>query len=198
MKDPVGVLHGFARLVDPLPPRGAELVLAGPAAGAVADDPEAAQVFADLERAWRALPDAQQKRVHLALLPMQDREENAAIVNALQRHAAVVVQKSLYEGFGLTVTEAMWKRRPVVASAVGGIVDQIHDGVDGFLVRNPRDLGELASILERVLRDEALARRAGEAAHERVLRDYLTLTALLRWSELLRGLVASSASGAAA
>lgn len=198
MKDPIGVLHGFARLVDPVAPRGAELVLAGPAAGTVADDPEALQVFGDLERAWRALPDAQQRRVHLALLPMQDREENAAIVNALQRHAAVIVQKSLYEGFGLTVTEAMWKRRPVVASAVGGIVDQIQDGVNGFLVRNPHDLGELAVVLERVLRDEDLARRVGDAAHETVCRQYLSLTALMRWAELLRSLAGSRASGAAA
>jgi trehalose synthase len=198
MKDPIGVLHGFVRLVDPVAPRGAELVLAGPAAGSVADDPEAAQVFGDLERAWRALPDAQQRRVHLALLPMQDREENAAIVNALQRHAAVVVQKSLYEGFGLTVTEAMWKGRPVVASAVGGILDQIDDGVDGFLLRDPRDLDELAMVLGRVLGDEALARRAGEAAHQRVCRDYLSLSALTRWADLIRCLAAPSAAGAAA
>jgi trehalose synthase len=200
MKDPIGVLHGFVRLVDPCPPREAELVLAGPSAGAVADDPEAAQVFADLEKAWRALPDAQQGRVHLAMLPMQDREENAAIVNALQRHAAVVVQKSLYEGFGLTVTEAMWKRRAVVASAVGGIQDQIRDGVDGFLVHDPRDLAEFATLLERVLDDESLARRAGDAAHEHVRDNYLSLGALSRWAELLRSLAgrAAGASGAAA
>ena len=68
------------------------------------------------------------RRVHVASLPTVDVEENAAIVNALQHHAAVVVQKSLAEGFGLTVAEAMWKQRPVVASRIGGIRDQIVDG----------------------------------------------------------------------
>ena len=82
--------------------------------------------------------------MHLASIPMDDVDENAIIVNALQRHAAVVVQKSLVEGFGLTVTEAMWKGRPVVASRVGGIQDQITDGRDGLLVDDPHDLEEFA------------------------------------------------------
>ena len=104
---------------------GAHLVLAGPAVTGVADDPEAAEVLDDCVARWRALPHATRSRVHLACVPMHDPDEAAAIVNALQRHATVVVQKSLAEGFGLTVAEAMWKQRPVVASAVGGIVDQI-------------------------------------------------------------------------
>ena len=80
--------------------------------------------------------------MHLAAIAMDDVDENAIIVNALQRHAAVVVQKSLVEGFGLTVTEAMWKGRPVVASRVGGIQDQITDGRDGLLVDDPHDIEE--------------------------------------------------------
>ena len=68
---------------------------------------------------------------------MDDDEENAAMVNALQRRADVVVQKSLAEGFGLTVAEAMWKARPVVASRIGGIQDQIEDGVSGILLDDP-------------------------------------------------------------
>jgi trehalose synthase len=185
MKDPLGVLEGFVHGVAPEIPRGAQLVLAGPSLGAVADDPEGARVFADVERAWRALPDALRRFVHLALLPMADIEENAAIVNALQRHAAVVVQKSLQEGFGLTVTEAMWKRRPVVASAVGGIQDQIRDGVDGLLVHDPRDLGEFARLVHLALTDEALARRLGDSAHERVCEHYLVATAMERWAVLV-------------
>src|SRR3954471_14524489 len=110
------------------------LVLAGPDVTAVADDPEGAEVFAEVEAAWRELPPPVRRRVHLALLPMEDADENAVIVNALQRRADVVVQKSLAEGFGLTVSEAMWKARPVVASNVGGIRDQIEDGVTGMLV----------------------------------------------------------------
>ena len=100
---------------------------------------------------------------------MTDTEENAAIVNALQRHAAVVVQKSLQEGFGLTVTEAMWKERPVVASAVGGIQDQLTHGVNGLLVRDPRDLPEFATALGMVLGDAALAARLGAQARQHVL-----------------------------
>jgi trehalose synthase len=185
LKDPIGVLDGFARLLEPDVPRGAHLVLAGPQVDAVADDPEGARVFGEVERAWRALPDARRRSVHLALLPMADLDENAAIVNALQRHATVMVQKSLREGFGLVVTEAMWKRRPVVASAVGGIQDQIRDGVDGLLLRSPTDLGEFARLLRLVLDDQALALRLGDSAHERVREEYLVDTALDRWTAVL-------------
>jgi trehalose synthase len=152
----------------------------------VADDPEADAVFTELERAWRALPDSLRRSVHLALLPMEDDEENAAIVNALQRHAAVIVQKSLYEGFGLTVTEALWKRRPVIASAVGGIGDQIRDRIDGLLIRDPTNLDELANAVKLVLGDRELARRLGDAGYERVKEDFLSITALVRWAELIR------------
>jgi glycosyltransferase involved in cell wall biosynthesis len=75
---------------------------------------------------------------------MDDFEENAVIVNALQPAADVVVQKSLAEGFGLTVAEAMWKRRAVVASRIGGIQDQIEHGVSGLLLDDPADLEALA------------------------------------------------------
>ena len=72
--------------------------------------------------------------MHLVTLPMDDAEENGAMVNAIQRRADIVVQKSLAEGFGLTVAEAMWKSRPVVVSGVGGIQDQVLDGVTGLVV----------------------------------------------------------------
>ncbi len=190
MKDPLGVLEGFVRCVAPEVPGGAHLILAGPSLGAVADDPEGAEVFGQVERAWRVLPEARKRRVHLALLPMDDLEENAAIVNALQRHAAVLVQKSLQEGFGLTVTEAMWKRRPIVASAVGGIQDQIRDGIDGLLVNSPADLHEFASAVCRVLGDDALARRLGDSAYARVCQNYLVVTAIERWAGLVEELLA--------
>jgi trehalose synthase len=103
----------------------------------------------------------------------------------------VIVQKSIQEGFGLTVTEAMWKRRPVVASAVGGIQDQIRDGVDGILVREPKNLGEFAGALRRVLEDQALEKRLGDSAYERVRTNYLSINALTRWAELVRQLFAA-------
>lgn len=189
MKDPVGVLRGFARLLEPHAPRGAQLVLAGPTVDSVTDDPESSRVFADVHHAWRALPESERSQVHLAMLPMEDDEENAAIVNALQRHASVIVQKSLEEGFGLTVTEALWKRRPVIASAVGGIQDQIRDGLDGLLVRDPEDLGEFAAALTRMLDDAPLAKRLADSGYERVRTNFLSTVALERWAELVRTIV---------
>jgi len=186
MKDHIGLLDGFVQLVERRGDHGAELILAGPAVRGVADDPEGPDVFLEVERAWAAAPEAVRRRVHLAQLPMDDADENAAMVNALQRHAAVVVQKSLREGFGLTVTEAMWKRRPVVASAVGGIKDQIDDGVEGLLLRDPTDAGETAAALERVLGSAELRGRMGSAAYERVRERYLSVSALERWARILQ------------
>jgi trehalose synthase len=99
---------------------------------------------------------------------MDDVNENAIIVNAVQRHATVVVQKSLVEVFGLTVTEAMWKSRPVVASAVGGIQDQIADGKEGLLLPDPHDLLGFAYRLHLLLDDASLPTTIGKHARERV------------------------------
>jgi trehalose synthase len=176
LKDPLGVIEGLAhRLAD----QDAQLVLAGPGPGTVADDPEAAAVLAEVRAARATLEPAARERVHLASLPMADLDENAAIVNALQRHSQVVVQKSLAEGFGLTVAEAMWKRRPVVASRVGGIQDQIVDGC-GILVE-PRDLAAFADSVCGLLADPERARETGEAAHVRVRDHFLATAGLLRY-----------------
>jgi trehalose synthase len=170
LKDPIGVLHGF---VEEPGLDDAHLVLAGPAPSSVADDPEAAEMFRELHETWRALADADRRRVHLANIPTDDVDENATVVNALQRRADVVVQKSLAEGFGLTVTEAMWKARPVVAGRVGGIQDQITEGTNGLLV-DPRDLTAFGNAVEVVLADPSLAASLGAAAEERVRERYLT------------------------
>ena len=119
---------------------------------------------------------------------MNDVEENAAIVNAIQRHAAVVVQKSLAEGFGLTVAEAMWKARPVVASAVGGIHDQIVDGEHGVLLSDPRDLRAFGTAVDRLLGTPTEAARLGARARQRVTVDFLGDRHLIQWVDLLREL----------
>jgi trehalose synthase len=182
LKDPRGVMAGFA---DHVAPRSdAHLILAGPTVHAVADDPEGAETLDETEAAWRKLPHARRSRVHLACIPMIDYEENAAIVNALQRHATVVVQKSIEEGFGLTVAEAMWKARPVVASAVGGIKDQIEDGKTGLLLENPRDLMAFAEAVVRLLEDEKLATRIGRSAHEHVRQHFLANRHALQYISL--------------
>jgi trehalose synthase len=186
LKDPLGVMHGFVNHVTSA--RAAHLMLAGPAVTGVSDDPEGLAVFTEVHRAWQALPPAARERVHLASLPMTDVEENAVMVNALQRRADVVVQKSLAEGFGLTVAEAMWKARPMVASRVGGIQDQVVDGVSGTLVA-PTDLAAFGRAVDRYLSDRELARLVGEAARERVREHYLGSRHLIQYLELLSGLM---------
>jgi trehalose synthase len=100
----------------------------------------------------------------------------------------VVVQKSLVEGFGLTVTEPMWKGKPVVASRIGGIQDQIVDGDNGLLLRDPSDPEEYAAALRRLLADDELAQRLGEAAHESVRDRYLGDRHLMQYVDLLERL----------
>jgi trehalose synthase len=182
MKDMRGVMDGFSKHVDHA--LGAHLILAGPIVTAVADDPEAAQVHDDCVKRWRRLPHAIRGRVHLACLPMADPDENAAITNALQRHASVVVQKSLAEGFGLTVAEAMWKSRPIVASAVGAIRDQIIDGEHGLLIDDPRDLRSFGLAVERLLRDRTEAARLGANARVRALNEFLGDRHLEQYAQL--------------
>lgn len=188
LKDHIGALAGFAQL-EPGESHHAQLVLAGPAVTGVADDPDPPAVLAEITAAWRALPHERRRRVQIAALPMVDPHENAAIVNALQRHAAIAVQKSLREGFGLTVTEAMWKGRPVVAGAVGGIVDQIEDGRDGLLLPDPGDLGAFADALRRLLGAPAEAARLGAGGRARVRREFLGTRQLADYAELAEELL---------
>lgn len=185
LKDPVGVMTGFTWMLETSTVSPAvQLVLAGPDPDSVADDPEGRETFNAVVEAHSRLPDRFKERIHLAALPMDDPEENAAIVNALQRHAAVVVQKSLAEGFGLTVTEAMAKGRPILASAVGGILEQIEDGVHGRLLRDPRDPAEFATLLASLLHDRATAEQLGTAAHTRAFRDFSGLRSLRDFAHL--------------
>lgn len=183
LKDPVGVMQGFARH---LPERlAAHLVLAGPAADSVNDDPEGEQVLAEVCSERTRLPQSVRRRVHIACLPMDDREENAATVNALQRRADVIVQKSLAEGFGLTVAEGMWKKRPVVDSRVGGIQDQIVHGQSGLLIDDPTDLAAFGHTVASVLNDPDCGARIGRTAHERVCQEYLAPVHLTRYLDLI-------------
>ena len=183
LKDMGGVMAAFAEHLDDM--SGAHLVLAGPGGGTVADDPEAAAVLEDCLAARRRLPDDARARIHLACLPMTDGEENAAVLNALQRHASVVAQKSLAEGFGLTVAEAMWKARPVVASAVGGIVDQIVPGETGMLLTDPFDRVTFADQIAGLVADPAEADRMGRNGQRRVSEEFLGDRHLQQWAKIL-------------
>jgi len=184
LKDPHGVIQGFAEHVAP--GTGAHLVYAGPAVDAVDDDPEGAHVLAAAIALRDRLPDEPRGRVHLATLPMKDSEENAVLVNALQRHARVIVQKSLAEGFGLTVAEAMWKARPVVASRIGGIQDQIVDGESGVLLDDPRDLAAYGAAVTGLLSNPERATRMGKRARERIQDRFVSVRSLFDYFAVIR------------
>jgi trehalose synthase len=152
-KDPAGVIEAFRsarREVD------ATLVLLGNVA---TDDPEGQDVF-------ESLLECKEERILILTA------EDSALVNALQRRAAVVMQKSLREGFGLTVTEAMWKGAAVIGGDCGGIRHQIEDGSNGFLVSS---VDQAAGRLVQLLKDEGLRRRLGKAARETVREKFLML-----------------------
>ncbi len=164
-KDPQGVIEAFQlarREVD------ATLVLLGNVA---TDDPEGGDVY-------ESLLDCRDERIRV--LSVQD----SALVNALQRRAAVVLQKSLREGFGLTVAEAMLKGTPVIGGNVGGIRYQIENGVNGYLVDS---VFEAAQRIVEVINDPALRRRLGEAAHKTVVDRFLMIRLLEQYIDLFNG-----------
>jgi trehalose synthase len=165
-KDPLGVIAAY-RLLKPYYPE-LQLVLAG---GPADDDPEGAGVLQEVQE--QASDDEDLK---VLLLP----PDAHRTINALQRSAIVVLQKSIKEGFGLTVTEALWKSKPVIGGACGGITLQVHDYQTGFLVHSPAGA---AYRIRYLLRYAEKRQRMGRTAHEfvrehflltRHLRDYLT------------------------
>lgn len=155
-KDPEGVIQAFKRARKEI---DATLVLLGNVA---TDDPEGKEVY-------ESLLDEQEDRIIILS------KEDTALVNALQRRAAVVLQKSLREGFGLTVTEAMWKGAPVIGGDVGGIRHQITDGENGFLVSS---VEEAAERIVQLVQNPTLGRQMGERARETV-RNHFLLTRVL-------------------
>ncbi len=162
-KDPEGVLRVFEMIRKKVDCR---LVLCGSMAP---DDPEGLEVFERIEAKARAMTE--NGDVILKTV------ENDILVNVLQRTSAVIIQKSKKEGFGLTVTEALWKKKPVVASNVGGIRLQIKDGENGYLVA-PEDETQFAERIINILQTPALAERLGQNGHIKVKRNYL-ITRLL-------------------
>ncbi len=171
LKDMEGVLRAF---VDSSLPGRCRLVLCGPSPAGVSDDPEAAQVLADVRNAVDELPKSLRRRVHLVCPDVSDEAGNARVVNALQRRATVVVQKSHQEGFGLTVTEAMAKARPVVASRVGGIPRQIVHEVSGLLLDDPTDNTTFTTLVASLIDQPSYARALGTAAAEQVAAKFTT------------------------
>jgi trehalose synthase len=164
----------------------ARMVLAGPAPGAVQDDPESNEVFRELCDRWHDLDPTVQRNIAIISLPMDSRKINALMVNALQRCATIVVQNSLREGFGLTVTEAMWKRVPVLGTHAAGIRSQIDADVHGQLVQDPEDPREIAEKLDLMLQKPKERDAWATNGQRRVTEKYLVLSQVKHWLEVLR------------
>ena len=186
LKDMTGVMKGFAACVAGR--IDAHLALVGPSTSEVSDDPEEFAVFEECLSAWSELPIEERRHICLVTLPMEDTDENATMVNAIQRYATVVVQKSLAEGFGLTVTEAMWKSKAVVASGVGGIVTQIAPGT-GILLENAADLSDFGHTLLDLLTQPEVIADLGRRAHQHVLEAFVGDDHLKRLAYLLDWLI---------
>ena len=161
------------------------LVLAGPDPTSIQDDPEGLKVFEQICDRWLDLPPELQKDVAVIVLPMSSRRTNALMVNALQRCSTVVVQNSLQEGFGLTVTEAMWKDRPVMGTHAVGIRQQIMDDVHGRLVEEAEDPDEIAAVLNQMLMHPEKREAWALNAMSRVAEEYLVFSQARRWLDLL-------------
>jgi trehalose synthase len=162
-KDPEGVIKAFKMARQEV---DATLVLLGNIA---TDDPEG-------EKMYQSLLDYEEERIIILA------REDTALVNALQSRSAVILQKSLREGFGLTVAEAMWKGTPVIGGDVGGIRHQIEDGVNGFLVSS---VDEAAQRMVQLLQDEKLRQQMGERARETVKQRFLMIRLLEQYLDLL-------------
>ncbi|TDV41094.1 glycosyltransferase [Actinophytocola oryzae] len=167
--DPLTEMPGVLRLVHQLPPE-VHVVLA--CDGQTQDALEGWAVLEEIRSLRAALSPAERARVHLVLPDDDDTERAALVVNALQRRADVVLQKSLGEGFGLSVTEAMVKGRAVVAADVGGLREQVSPWHNGLLV-DPRDNEAVVYALRTMLGDELLRARLGRRAEESARRRYL-------------------------
>jgi trehalose synthase len=172
-KDPLGVLEVFERVKEKVDCR---LILCGNMAS---DDPEGLEIYEEVkEKAKQAI-----RTLDVILITV----ENNLLVNVLQRVSDVIIQKSLKEGFGLTVTEALWKAKPVVASKIGGIPLQINNGVNGFLLE-PTDIDGFAERIVELLQDRKLADEMGRQGKEIVRKNFLITRLLSDYLDLLRTL----------
>jgi trehalose synthase len=169
-KDPIGVIEAFNTLTEHI---RAELVLAG---GGATDDPEGQMVLEEVRDAAKDNP-----HIHVLMLP----NDAHHTINALQRGSTIVIQKSLQEGFGLTVTEALWKEKPVIGGNVGGIKLQVQDYYTGFLVETPDGA---ALRIRELLHDPKKMERMGKIARYFVKENFLLTRHLREYLTLMLGL----------
>jgi trehalose synthase len=165
--------------------KAARLVLGGPDPAFVADDPEGAEVLNELIDQYKNIHSKLQDDIAILLLPLDNPVENALIVNALQRFSNIVVQNSLQEGFGLTATEAMWKQRPVLVSGAAGLKFQVEDGITGKINDNPKDIDQLASIMEYMLNNPKERDKQGFNGQLRVIKNFTLFSQIQAWLSVL-------------
>lgn len=170
-KDPVGVIKIFENVRKKY---DCQLVLLGSLAS---DDPEGQTIF---EQVRKVANNSKYKKDIKLILVNSD-----ILVNCLQTASKVVIQKSIKEGFGLTVSEALFKGTPVVASRVGGIPLQVIDGVNGFL-HEPNDIKGFSESVLKILKDEKLRENLGKIGHEHVKENFLITRLMLDWLNLFK------------
>lgn len=161
------------------------MVLAGPDPASIQDDPEALEVVEELKEIYCDLDSDIQDEIAILILPMSSRKRNALMVNALQRCSTIVIQNSLQEGFGLTATEALWKRVPVLGTRACGLRAQIRDGVDGYLTHDPKNSEEIADNLARLLSDRVRREHMGRNGQRNVMDHYLVFEQVAHWLKLI-------------
>lgn len=165
--------------------RHTRLALGGPDPAFVSDDPEGMEVLNELIDQYKGLSVDLQRAIALLLLPLDNPKENALIVNALQRCATIVVQNSIQEGFGLTATEAMWKKRPVLVSGAAGLRAQVQHDINGKINPDPTDIPKLAKALEEMLSDPLERDKWGFNGQVRVINKFTLFSQIKSWLDLL-------------
>lgn len=161
------------------------LVLGGPDPAFVYDDPEGQEVLKELTKAYKQVDKSMQNDVAILLLPLDNPKENALIVNALQRTSSIIVQNSIQEGFGLTATEAMWKRKPVLVSGAAGLKFQVVHNKTGQINEDPTDIEKLSSTMTYMLNHPKERDKWGFNGQLRVIQNFTLFSQLIAWLEVL-------------
>jgi len=161
------------------------LVLAGPDPAFVSDDPEGKEVLKELTETYKKVDSSMQNDIAILLLPLDNPKENALIVNALQRTSSIIVQNSIQEGFGLTATEAMWKRKPVLVSNAAGLKLQVVHNNTGQINPDPTDIEGLSKTLAYMLNHPKERDKWGFNGQLRVIQNFTLFSQLLSWLETL-------------
>jgi len=183
--DTIGLMQAFSNAVHEEFP-DVYLVIAGPSVLAISDDPEMAETYESIVKAWRDLPRKTRAKIQIACLPMKDQEESDAMVNALQSHASVICYWSLKAGMGLSLIEALWKRKPLIATGFEAIQDYLEGQPRQLLSCGPGDLQDLEKVLKRVLSDVELREEMCSKGHDKACQCYVAFNIIAQYIQVLR------------